>query len=138
MGGRGTFAAGNPVPYLYEVDKSFSIDGKFHGVKVIKGIEGSGKHGLPESSHSSSSYLKMNPDGSFNMMRIYDSSHNLRIEIAYHNEPNLGKGKVLHYHVYSIDFSQTSKGKFTRSTGLLHKNSSLFKKYKKYFKGVSI
>ena len=50
MGGRGTFAAGNPVDYLYEVDKSFSEDGKWEGVKILKGKDGSGKHGLPESS----------------------------------------------------------------------------------------
>lgn len=53
MGGRGTFAAGNPVPYVYETDTSFFSGGKFNGVKVLKGVEGSGKHGLPESSHSS-------------------------------------------------------------------------------------
>ena len=49
MGGRGTFAAGNPVPYVYETDTSFFAGGKFNGVKVLKGVEGSGKHGLPES-----------------------------------------------------------------------------------------
>ena len=32
MGGRGTFAAGNPVPYRYETV------GKIGGVKVIQGI----------------------------------------------------------------------------------------------------
>lgn len=53
MGGRGTFAVGNPVPYVYEVDTSFFAGGKFNGVKVLKGVEESGKHGLPESSHSS-------------------------------------------------------------------------------------
>ena len=108
MGGRGTFAAGNPVPYVYETDTSFFAGGKFNGVKVLKGVEGSGKHGLPESSHSSFAYLKMNQDGTFNTMRIYDKDHNLRIEIAYHREPKVGKGldKVLHYHVYGKEFSQ--------------------------------
>lgn len=67
MGGRGTFAAGNPVPYTYETV------GKIYGVKILQGIDG--KHGLPESSHSSMAYLKMNPDGTFNMMRIYDNKH---------------------------------------------------------------
>lgn len=138
MGGRGTFAAGNTVPYTYEVDTSFSGDGKYKGVKVLKGIEGSGKHGLPESSHSSSAYLKMNPDGSFNMLRVYDRSHNLRLEIAYHVENRLGKGKVLHYHTYDTLFSQNSKGGFKRTTGVLHKNSKLYKIYSKFFKGVSI
>ena len=136
MGGRGTFAAGNAVTYVYEVDKGFSADGKYNGVKVLKGIEGSGKHGLPESSHSSTAYLKMNPDGSFNMMRIYDKQHNLRLEIAYHVENQLGSGKVLHYHTYDTPFSQNTKGSFKRTTGKLHKNSKLYKNYSKFFKGV--
>ena len=138
MGGRGSFAAGNIVSYTYEVDKSFSADGKYKGVKVLKGIEGTGKHGLPESSHSSFAYLKMNPDGSFNMMRIYDNQHNLRLEIAYHVDNKLGTGKVLHYHTYDTSFSQCAKGEFTRTTSKLHKNSKLYKKYSKFFKGVSI
>ena len=139
MGGRGTFAAGNPVAYEYQVDTSY-VDGKFEGVKVLKGVQGSGKHQLPESSHSSMAYLKMNPDGTFNMMRIYDKKHILRLEIAYHPEPKLakGKGSVLHYHVYSPEFSLTKKEDFTRTTKLMRKNSRLNNKYKKYFKGVNI
>ncbi|MCR5309806.1 MAG: hypothetical protein K6E32_00145 [Lachnospiraceae bacterium] len=138
MGGRGTFAAGNPVPYVYEVDTSFSPDGKFNGVKVLKGIEGSGKHGLPESSHSSTAYLKMNPDGTFNMMRIYCPDHSLKLEIAYHAEDQLksGAGKVLHYHEYNSDFSKRKNVPFERTTHVLHKNSSIYKKYKHFFKGV--
>jgi len=139
MGGRGTFAAGNPVPYTYEVDTSFSADGKYKGIKVLKGMEETGKHGLPESSHSSTAYLKMNPDGSFNMMRVYDKNHNLRLEIAYHVEDQLGNGKVLHYHTYGTSFSQNAKGKPDRTTAKkLHKNSKIFRTYNKYFKGVSI
>lgn len=138
MGGRGTFAAGKPVPYTYEVDTGFSPDGKFHGVKVLKGIDGTGKHGLPESSHSSTAYLRMNPDETFNMLRIYDKQHNLRIEIAYHSEQGLAKGKskVLHYHEYGMDFSSTHIKDFRRTTQILHKNSKLYKQYKKFFKGV--
>ncbi len=138
MGGRGTFAAGNNVPFMYEVDTSFSPDGKFHNVKVLKGIAGTNLHGLPESSHSSVAYLKMNADGTFNMMRIYDKNHNLRIEIAYHSEQNVGKGKakVLHYHIYGPEFSSTRFGPFSRTTEFLHKNSRLYKQYHKFFKGV--
>lgn len=140
MGGRGSFAAGRNVAYTYEVDRNFSPDGKFYGIKVLKGMEGTGKHGLPESSHSSTAYLKMNPDGSFNMMRIFDEKHNLRLEIAYHSEQSIAKGKskVLHYHVYGVEFSQNSKGSFTRTTEILHKNSKLYKQYKRFFKGVEI
>ena len=45
MGGRGTFAVGNKVPYSYETV------GTIDGVKVLQGT--SGKHGLPEEAHSS-------------------------------------------------------------------------------------
>lgn len=140
MGGRGTFAAGNPVPYVYETDTSFFAGGKFNGVKVLKGVEGFGKHGLPESSHSSFAYLKMNQDGTFNTMRIYDKDHNLRIEIAYHREPKVGKGldKVLHYHVYGKEFSQSKTPNFERTTIRMHKNSKLYKQYKKFFKGAEL
>ncbi len=138
MGGRGTFAAGNPVSYSYEADTDFSPNGKFYGVKVLRGKPGSGKHGLPESSHSSWAYLKMNPDGTFNMLRIYDRSHNLRIEIAYHSEQSIAKGKpkVLHYHTYGTEFSANSNGRFERTTHVLHKNAKLYQKYQNFFKGV--
>ena len=138
MGGRGTFAAGKSVSYTYGIDTEFSPDGKFYGVKVLKGIEGSGKHGLPESSHSSMAYLKMNPDRTFNMMRIYDNEHNLRLEIAYHSEQSIAKGKskVLHYHVYGKEFSKNEKSSFSRTTKVLHKNSKIYKRYEKFFKGV--
>ena len=33
MGGRGTFASGNPVPYTY------NTVGKIEGVKVLQGVE---------------------------------------------------------------------------------------------------
>ena len=138
MGGRGTFAAGNTVAYTYEVDTGFSSDGKFHGVKVLKGMAGSGKHGLPESSHSSVTYLKMKSDGTFNMMRIADNGHNLRLEIAYHSEQSIAKGKskALHYHIYGKEFSQKVKTSFGRTTKVLHKNSKIYKRYKHFFKGV--
>ncbi len=77
MGGRGTFAAGNNVAYTYEVDTTFSADGKINGVKILKGVDGSGKHGLPEEAHSSNAYIKLKPDGTFHEMRIYDEDHYL-------------------------------------------------------------
>jgi len=140
MGGRGSFAAGNPVPYVYEVDTSFFAGGKFNRIKVLKGINGSGKHGLPESSHSSFAYLKMNPDGTFHTMRIYDNTHHLRIEIAYNREPKVDPGvdKVLHYHVYGKEFSHNKSGRFERTTIRMHKNSRLYRQYKKFFVGVKL
>lgn len=57
MGGRGTFAAGNIVAYVYRTV------GKIEGVKVLVGLNG--KHGLPEEAHSSRAYIKLKPDGTF-------------------------------------------------------------------------
>lgn len=80
MGGRGTFAAGNPVPYSYQ-----TVD-TIEGVKVLEGI--AGKHGLPESAHSSNAYIKFKPDGTFHEMRFYDKNRDLYLEIGYHPEKN--------------------------------------------------
>ena len=141
MGGRGTYAAGKSVDYVYETDTHFPFarDGKLYGVKILKGIEGSGKHGLPESSHTSAAYIKLNPDGTFHEMRIYDKNHCLRVEIAYHNEPCLGKGKILHYHIYDERFSKNTTGEFSRSRAIrITRKMSIYKKYQKYFRGVTL
>lgn len=110
MGGRGTFAAGKPVPYTYQTV------GSIEGVKILQGIDG--KHSLPESSHSSNAYIKLKPDGTFHEMRIYDNSHTLSIEIAYHPEKSLTGNNhtpVLHYHTYDERFSRNATGSFIRS-----------------------
>ena len=72
------------------------------------------------------------------MIRIYDKGHNLRLEIAYHSEQSIAKGKskILHYHVYGKEFSQKAKTSFSRTTKVLHKNSKIYKQYKHFFKGV--
>lgn len=140
MGGRGTFAAGNSVAYSYEVDTTFSEDGKIHGVKILKGVEGSGKHGLPESSHSSHAYIKLKPDGTFHEMRLYDNNHVLRMEIAYHSEKSLTGNNhtpVLHYHTYDERFSKNATGAFIRSPAKLL-SDEMKKKYKKYFRGIKL
>ena len=126
MGGRGTFAVGNAVPYVYETT------GTIEGVKVLQGVNG--KHGLPEESHSSKAYIKLKPDGTFHEMRIYDKNHYLVKEIAYHPEPSLNNGNrsenVLHIHEYKRDnFKDRSPRLLTHAE---------IKKYRKYFKGVAI
>lgn len=130
MGGRGTFAAGNPVPYSYETV------GDIEGVKVLQGLNG--KHGLPESSHFSNAYIKLKKDGTFHEMRIYDNDHILRMEIAYHPEKILTGNNhipVLHYHTYDDRFSMNETGAFFRSPA--HRlPDELEKKYKKYFRGI--
>lgn len=82
MGGRGTYADGRNVRYTYKTS------GEINGVKVLTGLNG--KHSLPEESHSSWAYIKLNPDGVFRMMRIYDKEHKLRYELAYHREGKIG------------------------------------------------
>ena len=123
MGGRGTFAAGNPVPYTYETV------GLIEGVKVLKGLNG--KHSLPEEAHSSNAYIKLKPDGTFHEMRIYDKDHYLKYEIAYHPEPKLGPTGVpiLHYHVYDRKFNRSDAMKVPKA---------MKKHFKKYLKGVLV
>lgn len=133
MGGRGSYAAGKNEPYTYEKDTKFSPDGKWEGVKILKGTEESGKHSLPEESHSSWAYIKLKPDGVFHEMRIYDSEHYLVKEIAYHAEPKINNGNrqeyILHVHDYPVrdDFSKRTTRRITEEE---------YRQYKKFFKGV--
>lgn len=130
MGGRGTFAAGNPVPYSYRTV------GKIEGVKVLEGM--AGKHGLPESAHSSHAYIKLNSDGTFREMRFYDESHRLTMEIAYHPEKSLtgdNHTPVLHYHIYDERFSQNDVGPFDRTPAELL-TKEMKEEYGKFFKGI--
>lgn len=131
MGGRGSFAAGNTVPY------SFKTVGTMEGVKVLQGING--KHGLPESSHSSTAYIKLNPDGTFRELRLYDDNHVLYMEIAYHPEASLTGNRhtpILHYHMYDYRFSANRSGAFVR-TKAQRLTEEMMTKYKKFFKGVA-
>ena len=132
MGGRGTFAAGNPVPYTYKTV------GFINGVKVLEGI--SGKHSLPESAHSSYAYIKLKPDGTFHEMRFYDKNHVLYLEIGYHPEPNLTGDRskaVLHYHVYNPLFSTTKLEGRYRGTAI-RATKAMRKHFARFLKGVKI
>lgn len=130
MGGRGTFAAGNTVAYNYKTI------GTIDGIKILQGIEG--KHGLPESSHSSEAYIKLKPDGTFHEMRFYNKEHVLYMEIAYHPEESLTGNRhtpILHYHLYNESFSKNKTGAFKRSRAE-KLSDEMKKKYKKYFRGI--
>lgn len=123
MGGRGTFANGNSVPFTYKAV------GDIDDAKVLEGVS-SKYHALPEESHTSDKYIKLNKDGSFRELRIYDKNHYAIMDIAYHYEGNLtndSNGKVLHYHLYDRNFKRTGAKPITKE---------LFEKYKKYLKGV--
>ena len=130
MGGRGTFAVGNTVPYSYETV------GTIDGVKIFQPIDTKKSYKLPEESHTAkNSYVLLDKDGVFHQYREYDSNHRVILEIGYHQEKGLGKGDVLHIHVHrkpGIDFHSdpsTEKRKLTRKE---------YQKYKRFFKGVSI
>lgn len=140
MGGRGTFANGNPVSYTYELDKSIEPSGRWCGIKILKGCDGSGKHGLPESAHHSNAYMKLTPDGRFREIRFYDKNHVLYLEIGYHKERNItgnNTQSVLHYHTYDPTFSKTKIGNGGRSPAI-PLTKEMKAKYKKYFRGLEI
>ena len=126
MGGCGTFAAGNQVDYVYETAY------KIEDAKVLVGKPGSGKHALPEESHSASAiYIKMEGE-TFKEMRIYEN-HKIVLEIAYHHETDLRPDwkPVLHYHKYP-------DGSFKTRTKADFMPSDMVEKYKKYIKGIDL
>lgn len=130
MGGRATFAAGNPVAFTY-----MHTGETIEGIKVLKGING--EHSLPASSHSSQAYIKLDVNGKFKEIRFYDKNHCLTLEIAYHPERNIDPSNrpVLHYHTYNPTFSITKIGDGGRSEAM-PLTEEMLKRYKKYFKGV--
>lgn len=129
MGGRGTFAAGNKVAYVYQT-VSF-----IEGVKVLEGLPGTGEHGLPAEAHYSEMYIKLKPNGVFHELRIYDKEHYLIREVAYHPEPNINGGNrhenILHVHEYPErdNFANRVPHKITKQE---------YEQYKQYFVGVPI
>lgn len=132
MGGRGSFAAGNPVPYKYKTV------GFIEGVKVLEGT--GNNRGLPESSHSScTTYIKLDYKGVFKEMRFY-KDHVLFLEIGYHSEKNLGSpGKpILHYHLYLPLFSTTKIECDELRSPAIKLPGGWKKKLRKYFKGVKL
>ena len=124
MGGRGTYAAGNNVPYTYETV------GKIEGVKVLQGLNG--KHDLPVEAHSSEAYIQLYPDGNFKMLRFFDKEHYLTFEVGYHPETELDKSRkpILHFHEYP-EHENFKK----RTTRLMTEKE--YDALKKYFGGVT-
>ena len=120
MGGRGTFAAGNQVPYCYETVE------KIEGVKVLQGLYGN--HNLPEESHSSDAYILIDSNGNFIRYREFNPDHTSKLDIDYHPEKRIsGHYKpVFHIHEY-IEGVRNPRGRLLTETE--------YKKYKKYFRG---
>ena len=121
MGGRGTYASGNNVPFSYR-----TID-KIHGVKVLEGLKNI--HKLPEEAHQSNAYIRLDKNGNFYQYRHYDKNHQLKLEIGYHIEPNISKsGKpVFHIHEYSNNMQQRTTRPITEKE---------YNKYKRFFRGI--
>lgn len=122
MGGCGAYTQGKANGYTYE-----TVD-TYEGVKILRGMPGTGLHDLPAEAHSSEMYLKLHKDGTMNMLRIYGKDHYLQSEIAYHPEPELtgNHEPVLHVHYYDKSFNR-SKAEYL--------DTETIAKYKKYMKG---
>ena len=98
MGGRGTYAAGNNVPFTYQTV------GKVNGIKVLQGI--GGKHGLPEEAHTSSAYISLHHDGKVKQLRLYNSNLTAKADIEY----SVHQGKLsLHAHDYVGGVRQSAR-----------------------------
>ena len=129
MGGRGTYAVGNNVPFSYK-----TVD-KIEGVKVLEPVDNRRSFKLPEESHTSNSYIELDKNGVFRQMSFYNDKHEAIFEIGYHNEKTLGKESVLHVHLYKKpgDINHKCAQKFVIGHG-----NEYYEKYKKYFKGVKL
>jgi hypothetical protein len=130
MGGRGTFADGKTVQYQYKTV------GYVEGIKVLEPINPKASKKLPEESHSSQAYIKLDLKGKFSQYREYNEKHELILEIGYHLEPYVFKdkdrGAILHAH----DYSNADKNESWHQTArplTIHE----FDKYKKLFVGLS-
>lgn len=127
MGGRGTYASGNNVAYVY-----VTVD-KIEDVKVLEPVDPRKSFSLPAEAHSSMSYIALDKVGTFRQYREYNAQHLPIFEIGYHFEKGISTHgePVLHYHEYS-------------APGVEHREKAkpitpaLIDKYKKYFKGVAI
>lgn len=130
MGGRGTYAVGNNVEYTFE--KVGDID----GIKILKPIDKTKSLKLPEESHTAgNSYVLLDKNGIFHQFRKYDENHRVILEIGYHQEASLGKGKILHVHVHSIPGVE---GHNSAKKYIIGPGDQYYEKYKKLFKGVKL
>ena len=130
MGGRGTYAVGNNVNYTYKTV------GKIDGIKVLQPKGEAKSFKLPEESHTAgNSYILLDKNGVFHQFRKYDEGHKVILEIGYHQEASLGKGKILHVHVHSIPGVE---GHNSAEKYIIGPGNPYYEKYKKLFKGVKL
>lgn len=129
MGGRGTFAAGNPVEYTYETV------GMIDGIKILEPIDKTKALKLPEESHKSSGYVLYDKDGVFHQYREYNDNHEVVLEIGYHYERSLGKGDILHIHIYQAPGVENHAKAIKYA---LDSSDPIYKKYRRLFRGVKL
>ena len=128
MGGRGTFSVGKDVAYTYE-----KVD-EIAGVKVLEPMDKRKSLKLPDESHSSNArYIVLDKTGVFHQYREYDENHKVVLEIGYHLEPKLGKGKQLHIHIYHTPGVENHAKADVR-----HLNDAEKVKYRKFFRGLTV
>lgn len=132
MSSRGSIVKNSHITtneYKLKTPDSYVLD-----AKVLVGTSPK-NHGLPDFSHTPNrKYIKENPDGTFREIRIYGDKGQPVLEIGFHGEKPLTgdrNKKVLHYHIITAE----STTKIIRESAVrLHKNSKMYKHYKKYLK----
>ncbi len=113
-----------------EENRNYFTAGHVLDAEILKGKEDR-FHTLPEVSHRSEvKYIKLNPDGTFREMRIYEN-HKLRLEIAYHKEPLGKRENILHAH----DINGKPYVKHPRARRLTEEE---YNKYRPYFVGLDL
>lgn len=108
--------------------KEYSQVGEMlYDAKILKG--NNGLHSLPDYSHSpNAKYIKLDNNGNFREMRIYDDKGRPKLEIAYHAEETITGNrteKVLHIHQYDDKLNRYGKRELT-------KEDPIYIEYSKY------
>ena len=85
-------------------------------------------HSLPDVSHSpNAKYIKLNPDGSFREMRVFENNK-LMFEIGYHGEKSLAHNNIPILHIHYINGIE-----FKDHPPAMHLTEKQLEEFKKYF-----
>ena len=130
MGGRGSYALSIKTGTY---DFTYQTMGFFNGIKIVNPVDVKRSLKLPEESHSSNAYILFDKKGVFHQYREYNENHKVVLEIGYHQEASLGKGKILHVHYYNTPGVE-NRGLATKEK--IYPGHAIYEKYKYLFKGV--
>lgn len=125
MGGKGTYAIGNNVPYTYK-----TVD-KIEGVKVLEPMNSKRSFNMPPEAHSSNSYILLDKGGVFHQYTEYNKDHLPVFEIGYHFEKGMSKQGEHVFHVHEYPIPGIENRQPARNI-----TPQEYEKYKKFFKGV--